>query len=100
MEDPNRMMGHAGGIGMPQSYGMPQDGQSVENDPRKQDIGEILQQIMNITDQSLDEAQARKHTLNCHRMKPVLFAVLCEIKEKTGKYSKNEEFYFKRKKKI
>lgn len=50
---------------------------------RKQDIGEILQQIMNITDQSLDEAQARKHTLNCHRMKPALFSVLCEIKEKT-----------------
>lgn len=49
-----------------------------------QDIGEILQQIMNITDQSLDEAQARKHTLNCHRMKPALFSVLCEIKEKTG----------------
>ena len=41
-----------------------------------QDIGEILQQIMNITDQSLDEAQARKHTLNCHRMKPALFSVL------------------------
>lgn len=39
---------------------------------------------MNITDQSLDEAQARKHTLNCHRMKPALFSVLCEIKEKTG----------------
>lgn len=38
---------------------------------------------MNITDQSLDEAQARKHTLNCHRMKPALFSVLCEIKEKT-----------------
>ncbi|XP_055624648.1 homeobox protein extradenticle isoform X3 [Toxorhynchites rutilus septentrionalis] len=82
MEDPNRMMGH-GGL-MPPNYGMPtNDGQSVDNDPRKQDIGEILQQIMNITDQSLDEAQARKHTLNCHRMKPVLFAVLCEIKEKT-----------------
>lgn len=31
--------------------------QAVE--ARKQDIGEILQQIMNITDQSLDEAQAR-----------------------------------------
>lgn len=31
--------------------------QTVE--ARKQDIGEILQQIMNITDQSLDEAQAR-----------------------------------------
>ncbi|CAD5121273.1 DgyrCDS9803 [Dimorphilus gyrociliatus] len=53
------------------------------SESRKQDIGEILQQIMNITDQSLDEAQARKHTLNCHRMKPALFSVLCEIKEKT-----------------
>lgn len=30
----------------------------------------------------------RKHTLNCHRMKPSLFSVLCEIKEKTGKYFK------------
>lgn len=50
---------------------------------KKQEIGEILQQIMNITDQSLDEAQARKHALNCHRMKPALFTVLCEIKEKT-----------------
>jgi len=47
------------------------------------DICTILDQIMNITDQSLDEAQARKHTLNCHRMKPALFSVLCEIKEKT-----------------
>jgi len=64
------------------------------NDVRKHDISEILQQIMHITDQSLDEAQARsvtvphglvntKHTLNCHRMKPALFNVLCEIKEKT-----------------
>lgn len=26
---------------------------------RKQDIGDVLQQIMNITDQSLDEAQSR-----------------------------------------
>nr|CAD7599782.1 unnamed protein product [Timema genevievae] len=25
----------------------------------------------------------QKHTLNCHRMKPALFSVLCEIKEKT-----------------
>lgn len=53
-------------------------------DGRKQDIGDILQQIMNITDQSLDEAQARKHALNCHRMKPALFNVLCEIKEKNS----------------
>ncbi|KAF7225569.1 pre-B-cell leukemia transcription factor 4 isoform X1 [Nothobranchius furzeri] len=55
-----------------QSLGQPQ-----------QDIGDILQQIMAITDESLDEAQARKHALNCHRMKPALFSVLCEIKEKT-----------------
>ncbi|XP_025771686.1 pre-B-cell leukemia transcription factor 4 [Puma concolor] len=26
----------------------------------------------------------KKHALNCHRMKPALFSVLCEIKEKTG----------------
>jgi len=71
------------GLMAPQNYGMAGDGNGTDNDPRKQDIGEILQQIMNITDQSLDEAQARKHTLNCHRMKPVLFKVLCEIKEKT-----------------
>ncbi|KAG7216496.1 hypothetical protein INR49_001982 [Caranx melampygus] len=48
----------------------------------RRDIGDILQQIMTITDQSLDEAQAKKHALNCHRMKPALFSVLCEIKEK------------------
>uniref|UniRef100_A0A1B0CTM6 Putative transcription factor pbx n=1 Tax=Lutzomyia longipalpis TaxID=7200 RepID=A0A1B0CTM6_LUTLO len=87
MEDPNRMMAHAGaGLMGPQGYGgMQGDGSQTggENEVRKQDIGEILQQIMNITDQSLDEAQARKHTLNCHRMKPALFSVLCEIKEKT-----------------
>ncbi|XP_023726558.1 homeobox protein extradenticle isoform X7 [Cryptotermes secundus] len=74
---------------MPQGYGMqpvdPNHGgpTTPDQETRKQDIGEILQQIMNITDQSLDEAQARKHTLNCHRMKPALFSVLCEIKEKT-----------------
>ena len=32
---------------------------NTEGEPRKQDIGEILQQIMTITEQSLDEAQAR-----------------------------------------
>ncbi|GAB6024900.1 Pre-B-cell leukemia transcription factor 1 [Chamberlinius hualienensis] len=64
-------------------------GPNSGDEGRKQDIGEILQQIMNITDQSLDEAQARKHTLNCHRMKPALFSVLCEIKEKTANEGKN-----------
>lgn len=33
--------------------------QTEELDGRKQDIGDILQQIMSITDQSLDEAQAK-----------------------------------------
>ncbi|KAG7223728.1 hypothetical protein INR49_026410 [Caranx melampygus] len=42
----------------------------------QQDIGDILRQMMAITDESLDEAQAR--------MKPGLFSVLCEIKEKTA----------------
>ncbi|MGH0182974.1 UNVERIFIED_CONTAM: hypothetical protein FKN15_010854 [Acipenser sinensis] len=55
----------------------------------RKDIGDILQQIMTITDQSLDEAQAKKHALNCHRMKPALFSVLCEIKEKTGLSMRN-----------
>lgn len=85
-------MAHTGGMMAPQGYGMPgqDDGQNTgnENEVRKQkDIGEILQQIMSISEQSLDEAQARKHTLNCHRMKPALFSVLCEIKEKTGKFN-------------
>uniref|UniRef100_A0A674MD35 PBC domain-containing protein n=1 Tax=Takifugu rubripes TaxID=31033 RepID=A0A674MD35_TAKRU len=42
----------------------------------------ILQQIMTIT----DRAWTKKHALNCHRMKPALFNVLCEIKEKTGQF--------------
>ncbi|XKL67426.1 hypothetical protein PGB90_002917 [Kerria lacca] len=90
MDDQNRMMHPSGQVGMmPQPYGMqpvdPSHGTATtpDQETRKQDIGEILQQIINITDQSLDEAQARKHTLNCHRMKNSLFSVLCEIKEKT-----------------
>ncbi|XP_028273712.1 pre-B-cell leukemia transcription factor 1-like [Parambassis ranga] len=93
MEDPERIMrslsvvslsGHSvqqGAAGLPLSH--IHDGTDDE-DGRKQDIGSILHQIMTITDQSLDEAQAKKHGLNCHRMKPALFTVLCEIKEKTG----------------
>ncbi|XP_052220615.1 pre-B-cell leukemia transcription factor 1-like isoform X3 [Dreissena polymorpha] len=78
------MNNNTGGMNMNQGY-MGQTGHDEPNDQRKQEIGDILQQIMTITDQSLDEAQARswKHTLNCHRMKPALFSVLCEIKEKT-----------------
>ncbi|XP_030902341.1 pre-B-cell leukemia transcription factor 3 isoform X2 [Melopsittacus undulatus] len=91
MDDQSRMLqtlagvnlaGHSvqGGMALPPPHG--HDG--ADGDGRKQDIGDILHQIMTITDQSLDEAQAKKHALNCHRMKPALFSVLCEIKEKTG----------------
>ncbi|XP_068445762.1 pre-B-cell leukemia transcription factor 1-like isoform X2 [Clinocottus analis] len=87
MDEQTRLMhSHTGG-GMAGHPGLPQHMQEgtggTDGDGRKQDIGDILQQIMTITDQSLDEAQARKHALNCHRMKPALFNVLCEIKEKT-----------------
>uniref|UniRef100_A0A673BF17 Uncharacterized protein n=1 Tax=Sphaeramia orbicularis TaxID=375764 RepID=A0A673BF17_9TELE len=81
------MSGHSAASGLPQE---------AEHDPdhmrtthpnhgqSQQDIADMLQQIMNITDESLDEAQARKHALNCHRMKPALFSVLCEIKDQTA----------------
>ncbi|XP_030591077.1 pre-B-cell leukemia transcription factor 4 isoform X3 [Archocentrus centrarchus] len=86
MDDQTRMMTGLTGLG-----GLPQPDVGDPDSVRKQqslgqpqqDIGDILQQIMAITDESLDEAQARKHALNCHRMKPALFSVLCEIKEKT-----------------
>jgi len=61
----------------------PSNGEAEGEAPRYSDINQILDQILNITEQSLDEAQARKQTLNNHRMKPALFSVLCEIKEKT-----------------
>ncbi|XP_055332233.1 homeobox protein extradenticle-like [Paramacrobiotus metropolitanus] len=48
------------------------------------DIAQVLAQIMDITNQSLEEAQTRKHALNCHPMKQALFSVLCEIKDKTA----------------
>ncbi|XP_030629860.1 pre-B-cell leukemia homeobox 1a isoform X1 [Chanos chanos] len=85
MDEQPRLM-HSHGVGMAGHPGLAQhmDGTGgTDGEGRKQDIGDILQQIMTITDQSLDEAQARKHALNCHRMKPALFSVLCEIKEKT-----------------
>lgn len=43
--------------------GAPTSAASVDSENRKHDISEILQQIMNITDQSLDEAQARSVTV-------------------------------------
>uniref|UniRef100_A0A671PJD7 Pre-B-cell leukemia transcription factor 1-like n=1 Tax=Sinocyclocheilus anshuiensis TaxID=1608454 RepID=A0A671PJD7_9TELE len=87
MDDQPRLMHAHAAVGMSGHPGLSQHIQdntgATDGDGRKQDIGDILQQIMTITDQSLDEAQARKHALNCHRMKPALFNVLCDVKEKT-----------------
>ena len=60
MDDQQRYIQHGSMAGMqhPTGYGMQSLG-DVEDGSRKQEIGDILQQIMNITDQSLDEAQAR-----------------------------------------
>jgi pre-B-cell leukemia transcription factor 1 len=78
MEDPGRTMRHPEEeLTLPQPYMNAQ-----ETQPRKQDFDDILQQIMNITDQDLEEAQVPKYMLNYHRMKPALFSVLCEIKKK------------------
>ncbi|XP_041428800.1 pre-B-cell leukemia transcription factor 2 isoform X3 [Xenopus laevis] len=100
MDEQGRLM-QARGVGIPglPIHGGPQtltphpmhEPPTDNGEPRKQDIGDILQQIMTITDQSLDEAQAKKHALNCHRMKPALFSVLCEIKEKTGLSIRNSQ---------
>ncbi|KAA0716912.1 Pre-B-cell leukemia transcription factor 1 Homeobox protein PBX1 Homeobox protein PRL [Triplophysa tibetana] len=88
MDEHRRMMQTLGGVtltGHPVTLPVLHAHDGTDGDGRgKQDIGDILHQIMTITDQSLDEAQAKKHGLNCHRMKPALFNVLCEIKEKTG----------------
>ena len=74
--------------GMEMPHAPHQDSTNAENlsvggMSQPSDITELLEQMLNITDQSLDEAQIRKATLNSHRMKPALFAVPCQIKEKT-----------------
>ncbi|GCB69536.1 hypothetical protein scyTo_0010572 [Scyliorhinus torazame] len=84
MEEQPRLRHPHAGVSIPGLAPHMQQDSGGEAEGRKQDIGDILHQIMTITDQSLDEAQARKHALNCHRMKPALFNVLCDIKEKTG----------------
>ncbi|KAF3835685.1 hypothetical protein F7725_028243 [Dissostichus mawsoni] len=62
MDEQTRLMHSHSGVGMAGHPGLPQHMQEgtggSDGDGRKQDIGDILQQIMTITDQSLDEAQA------------------------------------------
>ena len=87
MQHMGNMPGHmqSGGYGMQQPSHTPGPEEISDQDQRKPEMGDILRQIMTITDQNLDESQAsyNKHTLNCHQMKPALFSVLCDIKEKT-----------------
>lgn len=54
---------------MLQQYNLQQPGGDEPSEQRKQEIGDILQQIMTITDQSLDEAQAR-----CRYMLSLIFS--------------------------
>lgn len=55
------MSGHLSqGYGL-QHHHMGDAGAMLDSEHGKQDVGNILQQIMTITDQSLDEAQARYH---------------------------------------
>jgi len=53
------------------------------------DINSILDQILNITSSSLEES--KNSSVHTHRMKPALFSVLCEIKERTGISYRNME---------
>ena len=65
------------------------------SDGRKQDISDVLQQIMTITDQSLDEAQARyqleflyRHVLVCSYFLAFLFLIgvasMCNSCKRSG----------------
>jgi len=66
----------------PESHGGLHEPQTFPEPCKPGDINNILDQIMAMQDHNLDES--RKQSLNNHRMKPALFSVLCEIKEKTG----------------
>ncbi|XP_062515252.1 pre-B-cell leukemia transcription factor 1-like [Corticium candelabrum] len=81
-------MSYLSGHGQASSSGMVGLGDSAARQDEtcvsdRHSINDLLHHIISITDQSLDEAQARKQALNNHRMKPALFSVLCEVKEKT-----------------
>lgn len=50
----------------------------------KLDISQLLAQVMSITSQDLKEAQDKKLELEKNRLRPALYQVLCELKEKTA----------------
>jgi len=66
------------------SYDMNHADPNMVLDQKIQCTGRELQNILSVAHQSLDEAQERKHSLNNHRLKPALYSVFCEIKEKTS----------------
>lgn len=73
------MSGHVGYPMAPGHDGHPSPGVGDggnENSSRKHDISEILQQIMTITDQSLDEAQARSVTVPQGLVNTFVFPVI------------------------
>lgn len=45
-------------------------------------IDDLLGTLWSIMDQSLDEAQTSKHNLSCNPCQPLIFDVLCEVKDK------------------
>ncbi|EOA97776.1 Pre-B-cell leukemia transcription factor 3, partial [Anas platyrhynchos] len=66
------LAGHSvqGGMALPPPHGH----EGADGDGRKQDIGDILHQIMTITDQSLDEAQANGQSLADARNTDCIFS--------------------------
>ncbi|KAM3175738.1 hypothetical protein ACTXT7_007943 [Hymenolepis weldensis] len=62
----------------------PVDTENLSLEHRTQVTGRELQELLSVSHQSIDEAQERKQALNNHRLKPALYNVFCEIKEKTA----------------
>ncbi|TNN20883.1 Homeobox protein isoform 2 [Schistosoma japonicum] len=70
--------------GFDQNAGGMDSESALLTEQRAQLTGRELQQLLSVAHQSLDEAQERKQSLNSHRLKPALYSVFCEIKEKTA----------------
>lgn len=80
MEDPGRMLRALSGVTLPghsvqgaAGLPLPHIHDGTDGNARKQDVGSILHQIMTITDQNLDEAQAKLFLL-------LLFTTMNECK--------------------